>query len=154
MIHYSIMKNFIFNIAFIVILGLLVFACDKQQILIKKLGGEWSIEQFEYKNINSGQDSMVVGLNGKFFFEQCNQEEKQCAGYYEWDSRSRVYFDYFANVDETISLTPVFVDSDDYVSDFQGVWFVDVNGKNLMLSFQRDVFVNDTPYSLKIKLVK
>ncbi len=86
-------KHFYF---FIFLLLLFLSACNKDQVLVNKLAGEWEIQQITFTA--DGKDSVATAPVGVFYFGDCKYGRERCRGYYELEGQARVEIGYSTDV--------------------------------------------------------
>ena len=80
-------------------------SCNKDQQLIAKIAGEYKIESII--NYKDGQGTPAVFTSGKIYFEDCAMKDGvggTCAGWYEFDNKPRVTFQYHTIRDKSNKL--------------------------------------------------
>jgi hypothetical protein len=125
-----------FKKAFSLLLITLFFACQKDQLLVKKIEGTYRIEKMIYST--SHGDSVVNAPNGTMFFGDCvlksQTDGQQCDGYLEINGRQRINFGYRPREDgEKISMFLNMMDLDN-LNRFGGRYVVEERtGRSLTL---------------------
>lgn len=76
--------------------SLLLFACHKEQLLVRKIEGAYTLERIVYTT--SHGDSLVNTAGSTMFFDGCVLKSKnraqQCDGYLDLNGTERIVFNY------------------------------------------------------------